>query len=40
MKSLMAEETEAEQMTWWESFCLVTKRATPMIATMILFQMV
>jgi Na+-driven multidrug efflux pump len=40
LKSLTPDRTEAEDTTWLESFCLVVKRATPMIATMILFQMV
>ena len=40
LKSLTPDQSEAEDATWLESFCLVVKRATPMIATMILFQMV
>ncbi len=40
LKSLTPDKSEAEDTTWLESFCLVVKRATPMIATMILFQMV
>jgi len=40
LKSLTPDQSEAEDTTWLESFCLVVKRATPMIATMILFQMV
>lgn len=36
----LVEEAEQEEMTWMESLWLVVKRATPMIVTMIFFQMV
>ena len=40
LRNLVRRKAETEDMTWLVSFLLVLKRATPMIATNILFQMV